>query len=63
MLVDWSITMDNDMTASNEDYVKLHADYEWCKDILQRIEEILKNETLEPDDIEAIKWLVKQGLK
>jgi len=51
------------MTASNEDYAKLHADYVWCKDILERIAEILKNESLEPDDIEAIKWLVEQGLK
>lgn len=51
------------MSASNEEYAKLHADYEWCKDILQRIDEILKNDPLDVDDIKAIQWLVKQGLK
>lgn len=55
--------MERKMSSSNEEYVKLHADYEWCKDILQRIAEILKNDPLEPDDIKAIEWLVKQGLK
>ena len=51
------------MSASNDEYAKHHADYEWCKDILQRIADILKNDPLDVDDIRAIKWLVKQGLK
>lgn len=51
------------MSASNEEYARLHADYVWCMDILERIEEILKNDPLDLDDIKAIQWLVKQGLK
>ena len=50
------------MSANNEEYLKLHADFEWSMVVFDHIQELLTNDPLEPDDIEAIKWLVKQGL-
>lgn len=45
------------------EYVKLHASAEWTKDILRRIKEIADKPNVSEDDLEAIRWLVKQGLK
>ena len=36
---------------------------EWCKDILKRIESILKTDNPDSDKIEQVRWLVKQALK
>lgn len=51
------------MSASNKDYTILHADAEWMKDILRRIDDILSNDPIELDDIDACRWLIKQALK
>jgi len=51
------------MNATNEEYVRLHADTEWMKDILRRISDILNNEPISEDDIVACRWLIKQALK
>lgn len=51
------------MNASNKEYVLLHADAEWMKDILKRIEEILNKDSINIEDIKAARWLIKQGLK
>lgn len=51
------------MTADNREHVKLHADAEWMKDILKRIDEILQRDPISAGDIKSIEWLVKQGLK
>jgi hypothetical protein len=36
---------------------------EWCKDILKRIEAILKTDNPDSDKVEQVRWLVKQALK
>lgn len=51
------------MNASNKEYTVLHADAEWMKDILRRIDDILSNEPIAQDDIVACRWLIKQALK
>jgi len=51
------------MNASNRDYIILHADAEWMKDILKRIQEILDKDPINIDDIKAAQWLIKQALK
>lgn len=51
------------MNANNTEYLKLHADAEWMKNILKRIDEILKRDPISVGDIKSIEWLVKQGLK
>lgn len=51
------------MNATNEEYIRLHADAEWMKDILKRIDDILGNDLITEDDIKACQWLIKQALK
>ena len=51
------------MNATNDDYVKVHSDLQWCLYVLEQIEEILKHNPIEPEDMKSIEWLVKQGLK
>ena len=44
--------------------VRAYADLEWVVDILKRIEEIVdKDPFIGNDSNEAIKWLIKQGMK
>jgi hypothetical protein len=51
------------MNANNREYTLLHADAEWMKDILKRIDTILKHGMITDSDIQQIEYLVKQGLK
>ena len=51
------------MTVDIQEHVLLHADAEWMKDILKRIQEILDKDPIHVDDIAAAKWLIKQALK
>ena len=51
------------MTAKNEEYAKVYADLNWCIDILERIEESIKRDSIGIREIKSIEWLVKQGLK
>jgi hypothetical protein len=51
------------MTVDNLEHVILHADAEWMKDILRRIDNILNNEPITEDDLVACRWLIKQALK
>lgn len=51
------------MNATNEEYALLHADAQWMKDILRRIDEILAKNPINLQDIEAARWLIKQALK
>jgi hypothetical protein len=51
------------MNASNREYVVLHADAEWMKDILKRIDDILNNEPITEDSLKSARWLIKQALK
>jgi hypothetical protein len=54
------------MEDKDNQILKLTNDVSWCINILERIDEFLSNQS--PDeftitDLEAISWLVKQGLK
>jgi hypothetical protein len=51
------------MNASNREYVLLHANAEWMKDILQRMEEILSKSHIDDSDLDSLRWLVKQAKK
>ena len=51
------------MNATNQEYIKLHADLNWCIDILERIKDIIDDGPMSIDDLETISYLVKQGLK
>lgn len=51
------------MNAKNSEYVLLHADREWMKDILFRLKDVLDKDPISVDDINAARWLVKQALK
>lgn len=51
------------MNATNDDYLKVHSDLQWCLNILEQIEEIVKRNPIGLEDIKSIEWLVKQGLK
>lgn len=51
------------MTVDNQEHVLLHADAEWMKDILKRLQEILNKDPIRVDDIMAARWLIKQALK
>ena len=51
------------MSADNREYVLLHANVKWMKDILLRMEEILSESDLDDIDVDSLRWLVKQGLK
>jgi hypothetical protein len=51
------------MNALNNEYILLHCDLEWTKDILKRIDEILKKDNVDESDLEAARWLIKQALK
>lgn len=51
------------MNATNKDYVKVHSDLQWCLNILEQIQEIIKRNPIEDGDMQSIEWLVKQGLK
>jgi hypothetical protein len=51
------------MNANNHEYMFLHADAEWMKNILKRMEEILAKPNLDNGDIDSLRWLVKQSLK
>lgn len=46
----------------NESLLK-QADLNWCVDIFQRLDEILKKPNISLSDLSQIHWLVKQGLK
>lgn len=35
----------------------------WCKDILERIDEVIKKDIPDADKVEQTRWLVKQALK
>lgn len=35
----------------------------WCKDILEKIDEVIKKDAPDSEKVEQVKWLVKQGLK
>ena len=37
--------------------------YDWCYDILIRINEIIQSNSSEQDKLHAIAWFTKQGLK
>jgi len=46
--------------------LKLTNDVSWCINILERIDEFLSNQSPDEftvEDLRAIEWLVKQGLK
>lgn len=54
------------MEDKDNQILRLTNDVSWCINILERIDEFLSNQS--PDeftitDLEAISWLVKQGLK
>jgi predicted component of type VI protein secretion system len=51
------------MNASNKEYVVLHADAEWMKDILKHIDDILNKKSVSDEDIQSARWLIKQALK
>lgn len=51
------------MNATNSEHLKTHADLQWCIDVLERIDDILKRSPISAGDIRSIEWLVKQGLK
>jgi hypothetical protein len=51
------------MTTSNQEHIKTHADLQWCLNVLERIDEVLKRDPISAGDIKSIEWLVKQGLK
>jgi tRNA C32,U32 (ribose-2'-O)-methylase TrmJ len=51
------------MNASNKEYTLLHADAEWMKNILERMSEILQKTTLDSEDINSLRWLIKQARK
>jgi hypothetical protein len=51
------------MNANNQEYIMLHADAEWMKDILKRISEVLDKDPFSIDDLKACRWLIKQALK
>lgn len=46
-----------------DEHLKIQSDLNWCIDILKRIEDIAKKQSILISDIEQIQWLVKQGLK
>ena len=37
--------------------------YDWCYDILNRINEVINSSSSQEDKLHAIAWLTKQGLK
>lgn len=51
------------MNATNDEYLKVHSDLQWCLNILEQIEEVIKRNPIGLEDIKSIEWLVKQGLK
>lgn len=51
------------MNAPAKDYALIHADLNWCLSILERIDELVQKDTLDDNEIQIIRWLVKQGLK
>ncbi len=51
------------MSADNREYVLLHANAEWMKDILLRMEEILSKSHIDDSDLDSLRWLVKQSKK
>lgn len=51
------------MNASNEEFVKTHADLQWCLNILERLSQTLDKSDLTEEDITTARWLVKQALK
>jgi hypothetical protein len=51
------------MNAKNQEYILLHADAEWMKDILKRVYDVLMKDSVSQDDIVTCRWLIKQALK
>ena len=50
--------------GSSRDFVVLHANYNWCIDIMKRVDMVLKAEYYTTEEkIDGITWLIKQGLK
>jgi len=50
--------------SKSRNFVVLHANYNWCIDIMKRVDMILKAEYYTPQEkIDGITWLIKQGLK
>ena len=53
-----------ELESKSRNFVVLHANYNWCLDIMKRIDEILKTEYYTSEEkVEGISWLIKQGLK
>lgn len=42
--------------------ISLRAEINWCVDILERIKEIVSRDVVGDDEVQAIRYLVKQGL-
>jgi hypothetical protein len=58
----WSLVMED----KDNQILKLTNDVSWCINILERIDEFLSNQSPDEftvEDLRAISWLVKQGLK
>jgi hypothetical protein len=54
------------MEDKDNQILKLTNDVSWCINILERIDEFLSNQSPDEftvEDLRAIEWLVKQGLK
>jgi hypothetical protein len=54
------------MEDKDNQILKLTNDVSWCINILERIDEFLSNQSPDEftvEDLRAISWLVKQGLK
>jgi hypothetical protein len=50
--------------SKSRNCVVLHANYNWCIDIMKWVDMILKAEYYTPQEkIDGITWLIKQGLK
>jgi len=50
--------------TKSRDFAVLHANYNWCIDIMKRVDMILKTEYYTPQEkVDGITWLIKQGLK
>lgn len=50
--------------TESRDFTVLHANYNWCIDIMKRVDMILKTEYYTPQEkVDGITWLIKQGLK
>jgi hypothetical protein len=51
------------MNVKNDEHVKMHAELNWCINIFERLDEMLKKYPVAELDVKSLHWLVKQGLK